>query len=139
MGAALSAFLLGALQLYWKQPIHQYLAVFCGGVTLGLAARMTPACNVWHSHMNDSPDAGHIIELDIRGQICPSSLLMALKKVNEHAARIRNKEVRLCILTDNRQATASIPKAAGNMGHKVTVEKHNGYYEVRSGEPDPPR
>jgi hypothetical protein len=47
-GAALSARLLGELRLRSAAPARQYLAAAAGGVLLGLASRMAPACNVWH-------------------------------------------------------------------------------------------
>jgi TusA-related sulfurtransferase len=39
--------------------------------------------------------------------------------------------VELRILTDNRQATATIPEAVTNMGFEVDVVKEGGYYAVR--------
>jgi hypothetical protein len=47
-GAALSAALLRELRLHWRMPARQYVAALVGGVMLGMAARMVPACNVWH-------------------------------------------------------------------------------------------
>jgi TusA-related sulfurtransferase len=68
------------------------------------------------------------IEFDIRGQICPSSLLVALKEVNRRAESLRQGNVRLCFFTDNRDATITIPESASNMGYGVSVEKREGYY-----------
>lgn len=69
------------------------------------------------------------IEFDIRGQLCPSTLLVALKEVNTRAADLRKKTVRLCFLTDNRDATVTIPESASNMGYAVSVEKKDeGHY-----------
>ncbi len=48
LGAAVSALLLKEFKLRIRMPARQYLSVMVGGVVLGLAARMTPACNVWH-------------------------------------------------------------------------------------------
>lgn len=47
-GGALSALRLGELQCHFKAPVRQYLSAFCGGVVMGLASRLAPACNVWH-------------------------------------------------------------------------------------------
>lgn len=47
-GSAISAFLLREFQIYYRVPVRQYLLSASGGVLMGLAARMTPACNVWH-------------------------------------------------------------------------------------------
>ena len=77
------------------------------------------------------------IEFDIRGQICPSSLLVALKEVNSRAERLQQRDVQLCFLTDNRDATVTIPESATNMGYGVSVEKKEGYYcIVISGKKD---
>lgn len=71
-----------------------------------------------------------IVEFDIRGQICPSSLLIALKEVNARAELLRQGKVRLCFVTDNRDATITIPESAANMGYAVTVEKKDGCYHI---------
>ena len=68
------------------------------------------------------------IEFDIRGQICPASLLVALKEVNSRAEKLRQGSLQLCFLTDNRDATITIPESASNMGYDVSVEKKEGYY-----------
>lgn len=47
-GGALSALRLGELRFYFKAPLRQYLSAFCGGVVMGLASRLAPACNIWH-------------------------------------------------------------------------------------------
>ena len=70
------------------------------------------------------------IEFDIRGQICPSSLLVALKEVNARADMLRQGSVKLCFITDNRDATTTIPESAFNMGYTATVEKKDGYYRI---------
>ena len=48
LGAAGSAALLRELRVYWRVPPRQYLSALAGGLVMGLAARMAPACNVWH-------------------------------------------------------------------------------------------
>lgn len=47
-GSAVSAALLRELRLRVRLPWRQYASAFVGGVVMGLAARMAPACNVWH-------------------------------------------------------------------------------------------
>lgn len=78
--------------------------------------------------MTDNPE---LAELDIRGQICPSCLLLALREVNERADALRRGAVEIRILTDNRQATATIPAAVTNMGFEVAVAKEGGHYALR--------
>ncbi len=70
------------------------------------------------------------IEFDIRGQICPSTLLIALRELNAHKDRLRRGEVRLGFRTDNRDATVTIPDAAENMGYRVQVTKTDDAYVV---------
>ena len=48
LGGALSAFLVKEFRLYFRLPLRQYASAFIGGAIMGLAARMAPACNVWH-------------------------------------------------------------------------------------------
>jgi len=71
-----------------------------------------------------------IVEFDIRGQICPSSLLIALKEVNARAEFLRQGKMKLCFITDNRDATITIPESASNMGYAVAVEKKDGCYRI---------
>lgn len=47
-GSAFSAMLLKELKIYLKLPLRQYLSAAVGGIIMGLASRMAPACNVWH-------------------------------------------------------------------------------------------
>ena len=71
-----------------------------------------------------------IIEYDIRGQICPSSLLTALREINAHEAQLRGRAVRLCFLTDNRDCVTTIPESARNMGYTATVAREQGCYRI---------
>ena len=70
------------------------------------------------------------IEMDIRGQVCPSSLLMALQVANKNYAEIANGLMQVVIKTDNRDATGTIPDALENMGVVAKVEKIEGYYKI---------
>jgi TusA-related sulfurtransferase len=71
-----------------------------------------------------------VIEMDIRGQICPSSLLLALREVNQHRQELIAGHLSVVILTDNRDATGTIPEATRNMGIDAVVEKLDGYYRI---------
>lgn len=75
-------------------------------------------------------DTAEIIEYDMCGQICPASLLVALREINRHVGRIRAGSVRLVIRTDNRDGTHTIPEAATNMGLKVEVFKDHKSYVI---------
>lgn len=72
-----------------------------------------------------------IIEYDVRGQICPSCLLIALREVNRYQEKIKNGEVMFQILSDNRQSTVTIPNTVKNMGYKTEVQKDiDGHYRI---------
>lgn len=71
-----------------------------------------------------------IIEHDIRGQICPATLLFALREINAHAAGLEDGTVKLKIMTDNRDAITTIPESVENMGYAVAVTKGDGYYLI---------
>lgn len=71
-----------------------------------------------------------VVQFDIRGQICPSTLLIALKEMNRHKEELRSGEVALLFKTDNRDATVTIPDAAENMGYGANVVKEADYYLI---------
>ena len=70
------------------------------------------------------------IVMDIRGQICPSCLLIALKEVTTNADKLNNKELSIQILSDDRHATSTIPDAVHSMGFSTTVNKIDSDYEI---------
>jgi TusA-related sulfurtransferase len=78
--------------------------------------------------MSDTSE--ELIEIDIRGQICPSCLLTTLREVNLRKAALKQGGVVLRVRTDSRDATATIPAAVGNMGYPVAVEKAEGHYLI---------
>lgn len=48
LGSGASAMLMGKFQLRFDVPKSQLISALCGGIIMGLSARMTPSCNVWH-------------------------------------------------------------------------------------------
>jgi len=48
IGSALSALVMGKFTLRFNIPKIQLLSALSGGIIMGLASRMSPACNVWH-------------------------------------------------------------------------------------------
>jgi TusA-related sulfurtransferase len=71
------------------------------------------------------------VELDIRGQICPSCLLLTLRETNRHAARLSRGETEVVVLTDDRLAVTTIPEAVERMGLRAEVQPHDGGYRIR--------
>jgi TusA-related sulfurtransferase len=80
-----------------------------------------------------SDQAIQTVEFDIRGQICPSSLLTVLREVNSRRAELRRGWLRLSFRTDNRDATNTIPATVKNMGYAVSVTKEQGHYLIVIG------
>ncbi len=70
------------------------------------------------------------VNLDLRGQVCPATLLKSLKQLNEMKGELNAGVSRLTILTDHRDATVTVPEAAGNMGYSVTVRKEDRHYVI---------
>ena len=72
-----------------------------------------------------------IIDIDIRGQICPSCLLLTLKELNRSSAAIRAGSAEIVVTTDDRQATTTIPAAADRMGFRTDVVRLDDVYRIR--------
>ena len=75
-------------------------------------------------------DPVQTLEFDICGQICPSSLLIALREINRNIDELNNGELKLLFRTDNRDCTNTIPDTAGNMGLKVDISKEANCYTI---------
>lgn len=76
-------------------------------------------------------DKVRIEELNVYGQVCPSTLLLALREVNRLQDELHRGEVQLDIRTDNRLATATIPNAVRNMGFDAKVRKEDAGYLIQ--------
>ncbi|MFZ5758703.1 MAG: sulfurtransferase TusA family protein [Thermodesulfobacteriota bacterium] len=75
----------------------------------------------------------HIIAIDMRGQVCPACLLVAMDSMNKNRNALQNGSARLCITTDNREAITTIPSTARNMGYSTRVMKKASFYEICIG------
>ena len=71
------------------------------------------------------------IDIDIRGQICPSCLLLTLKELNQNGPAIRAGSTEVVVVTDDRQATATIPATADRMGFQTEVTRVDEVYRIR--------
>jgi TusA-related sulfurtransferase len=69
-------------------------------------------------------------KLDLRGQMCPSSLLAALRELNTNKAALKSGALSLTLLTDNRDSTLTIPESVVRMGYEAHVIKEDGYYRI---------
>ncbi len=70
------------------------------------------------------------IDIDMRGQVCPATLLVAMDKLNKHRDAIKKGLEELCIKTDNREAITTIPTTARNMGYSVNVTQMDSFYQI---------
>jgi TusA-related sulfurtransferase len=82
------------------------------------------------SEVDAAPVSRQWLELDVCGQLCPSTLLTALKAVNERQDALRKGTVSLRFKTDNRDSITTIPDAVRNMGYAVSIEKQEGHYLI---------
>jgi hypothetical protein len=71
------------------------------------------------------------IQLDIHGQVCPSCLLLTLKALNQHGGAVRAGQTEIIVMTDDRQATSTIPDAVGKMGYQAEVARLENGYRIR--------
>jgi TusA-related sulfurtransferase len=71
-----------------------------------------------------------VVELDLRGQICPATLLKSLRELNRMREELKRGASRLDILTSNRDSTATVSGAAGSMGYNVVVTQDDGHYRI---------
>lgn len=71
------------------------------------------------------------IEIDIRGQLCPSCLLLTLRELNRCAAAVRDGSAEIVVTTDDRQATATIPATVDRMGFQTDVRRQDDSYRIR--------
>lgn len=70
------------------------------------------------------------VEIDVCGQICPSSLLTALREINQLKQPLRAREIQLDILTDNHESTNRICEVVGNMGYALQVEDQKSHFRI---------
>lgn len=75
-------------------------------------------------------DTVQTLEFNICGQICPSTMLIALREINRNIAALKNGDLRLLFRTDNRDGTNTIPEAAGNMGLHAEIRKDDSGYAI---------
>lgn len=76
------------------------------------------------------PPSPKVIEFDICGQLCPSTLLVALREINRNIAEIKAATMQLLIKSDNRNSIITIPDAAANMGLKAVVTTDGGIHSI---------
>lgn len=68
--------------------------------------------------------------IDMRGQICPATLISALREINRYKDEIKAESLKIVFMTDNRDSTVTIPESANNMGFGTTVTKEGRGYLI---------
>ncbi len=61
--------------------------------------------------------------IDLRGDVCPYPLIMALKKVIEVEDRLRAGRIALKFVVDHPPSTKSIPREVKKRGYQSATEK----------------
>ena len=86
------------------------------------------------SNARGSRDAA-LLQFDLRGEVCPATLLRALHEVNARKWDLRRGAVALCFRTDSREATVTLPDAFLAMGYRAQVSREGSAYliAVRGG------
>ncbi|MSN25127.1 MAG: sulfurtransferase TusA family protein [Geobacter sp.] len=68
--------------------------------------------------------------IDMRGQVCPATLISALREINSHKDAIKAETLKLVFITSNRDSTVTIPKSAENMGYATKVSEEDASYRI---------
>lgn len=71
-----------------------------------------------------------IIKMDITKEVCPSTLLITLKAVNENKEKLRKGKAKMVVTLDHKPATQTIPYAVTKMGYTAKVRKLGSLYEI---------
>lgn len=71
------------------------------------------------------------IDIDIRGQICPSCLLLTLQEINRNVTEIHTGSIELLVITDDRHATNTIPAMVDRMGFCTEILRLGDDYRIR--------
>jgi len=73
----------------------------------------------------------HTIDINIRGHICPSCLLLTLRALNQNGEALRAGTAEVVVVTDDRHATTTIPASADRMGFHTEVTRIDDGYRIR--------
>ncbi|SHI55987.1 Sulfurtransferase TusA [Malonomonas rubra DSM 5091] len=71
-----------------------------------------------------------IVVIDVCGQICPSSLLTALREINQRKNELRDGKLQLDIITDNHDSINRIAEAVSNMGYQVSLADQGKQFRI---------
>ncbi len=75
-----------------------------------------------------SAETPSTVHVDVRGFVCPSSLLVALRELNKYKEGLQAGQIRVEFMIDNHDSTNRICEAVKSMGYTFEVtDEHNGY------------
>ena len=63
------------------------------------------------------------VEGDLRGDVCPYPLIMAIKKISELEKELKAGRIVLKIIIDHPPATQSIPRESEKRGYQTGLKK----------------
>lgn len=75
-----------------------------------------------------SVDTPATVQIDVRGFVCPSSLLVALRELNKYRESLRSSSFKLEFLVDNHESTNRICEAVKSMGYDLRVTETDNSY-----------
>ncbi len=74
---------------------------------------------------SDTPSTVHI---DVRGFVCPSSLLVALRELNKYRKSLRSDTFKMELMVDNHESTNRICDAVRSMGYDFQITDADNSY-----------
>ena len=70
------------------------------------------------------------VQVDVRGFVCPSSLLVALRELNKYREPLRTDHFTIELLVDNQDSTNRICDAVKSMGYDFLVTDTDNSYRI---------
>ncbi len=68
------------------------------------------------------------VHVDVRGFVCPSSLLIALRELNKYRESLRTDHFTIEMMVDNQDSTNRICEAVKSMGYDFDVTDRDNCY-----------
>jgi TusA-related sulfurtransferase len=75
-----------------------------------------------------SSDIPSTVHIDVRGYVCPSSLLVALRELNKYRDLLRTDHFTMELMIDNHESTNRICDAVKSLGYDFRVTDVDNSY-----------
>jgi len=82
-----------------------------------------------------SSDTSSTVHIDVRGFVCPSSLLVALRELNKYRESLRSDHFKMELMVDNHESTNRICHAVKSMGYDFQVTDTDNSYCIVVNKP----